>query len=422
MRRIAAFVLVAVPALAGLSGASPVPAAVEASAGVVAASAGSQPGGAGEVPATGGLCPGLHWLASTPQRCTHGPDPVPPGHDGKSVPPLPEHEIAAAPDIVCSGDGVTGNRVHVLYVHPPGLDRYAQYLGSFRTWASRVDAIYDDSARETGGSRHIRFVTDANCAVVVTKVTLPASAITNFDAANRELRARGFNRVDRKYLIFSERHSNDYCGQGTFVPDSRPGQDNPNNVGPDYGYTYSGCWGELTPAHELGHNLGAVNYDAPNSSGGAHCTDEQDRMCYSDYPHYPPMQTWCSSAAYNRLLDCRHDDYFSTDPAPGSYLSGHWNAASNQFLIRGAQAPGTAAWVDAFGGCCVNLRSGPGTGYPLAGSVADEARVVIVCTARGTTHTGRYGSTNLWDRLSDGTWISDAFVYTATAQPAEPQC
>src|SRR5205085_8364732 len=39
-------------------------------------------------------------------------------------------------------------------------------------------------------------------------------------------------------------------------------------------------------------------------------------------------------SAHERLFDCNHDDYFNTAPAAGSYLAGHWNAASNSFLEK----------------------------------------------------------------------------------------
>ena len=34
-------------------------------------------------------------------------------------------------------------------------------------------------------------------------------------------------------------------------------------------------------------------------------------------------------------LDCGHDDYFSTNPKPKSYLAENWNVAQSEFLLRG---------------------------------------------------------------------------------------
>jgi LasA protease len=69
----------------------------------------------------------------------------------------------------------------------------------------------------------------------------------------------------------------------------------------------------------------------------------------------------------------------------------------------------------------VDSNGGPGTGYPIVGSVADGATVTISCWRNGTSHTGRYGATSVWDKLSDGTWVSDAYVYTGTSTIG-PQC
>jgi LasA protease len=77
--------------------------------------------------------------------------------------------------------------------------------------------------------------------------------------------------------------------------------------------------------------------------------------------------------------------------------------------------------VDAFDSGSVNKRSGPGTSYPIVGSASDGTTLTISCWRNGTTHTGRYGTTSVWDKLTDGTWVSDAFVYTGT-NTIGPQC
>ncbi|MEV7520522.1 RICIN domain-containing protein [Streptomyces sp. NPDC091371] len=243
--------------------------------------------------------------------------------------------VAAGPagqTVQCDGDGSTGNRVQVVYVHAPGRDRYAEYAASFRKWAADADLIYATSAQETGGVRHIRYVTAADCTPTVLNIELPASALAEFSATNSALAGKGLDRRDRKYMIFADAQV--YCGIGTFNGDERPGQANQSNFGPSYGRTDSGCWGGHTAAHELGHNLGAVNNSAPNTSRGAHCTDEFDVMCYSDTPYYPQMRNICTNQASENILDCNHDDYFHTSPKAGSYLATHWNIADNQFLMR----------------------------------------------------------------------------------------
>ncbi|MDH6580444.1 RICIN domain-containing protein [Kitasatospora sp. MAP5-34] len=247
--------------------------------------------------------------------------------------PAPAAPADGGSAVVCDGDGTSGNRVQVLYVHGSDQDRYAQYLASFKKWAADVDVIYDASAQQTGGDRHVRYVTDADCTANVLDVQLPDSALSDFGATNDALAQLGYNRHDRKYMMFADAAV--YCGIGTFAGDERPEQANLSNFGPSYGRSDSACWSAHVAAHELGHNLGAVNNSAPYSSKAAHCTVDWDLMCYSDAPYYPTMQTLCPDQAQQDRLDCTKDDYFNTNPKPGSYLSTHWNVADNQFLITG---------------------------------------------------------------------------------------
>ncbi|WP_432987856.1 RICIN domain-containing protein [Dactylosporangium sp. CA-233914] len=236
--------------------------------------------------------------------------------------------------VACDGDGVTGKRVQVLYVRDAKTaSRFSQYLESFRTWSAGVDTIYNASAQETGGERHVRFVTTSDCKVDVREVELPAGGLDTFDATINGLKALGYNRTDRKYMIFGE--SKVYCGIGTFAGDTQPGANNRSNGGPGYGRSDTGCWAASVAAHELGHNLGAVNNNAPNSSKAAHCLDEYDIMCYNDSGGLK-TSVKCSDRAHEDRLDCNHDDYYNTNPSPGSYLANNWNVANNQFLIAGS--------------------------------------------------------------------------------------
>ncbi|WP_412538868.1 discoidin domain-containing protein [Longispora sp. K20-0274] len=284
-------------------------------------------------------CAGLYRLRMT-GACTHGPDAPPPGLDAtRPVAPATTNTLAAAA-APCVGDGVSGNRVQVLYVHGPNTDRYNQYKASFLQWTQDMDTIYNESAKETGGTRHLRFVHDAACQPVIANVAISSAAVSSFDGTINALKGLGYTRTDRKYALWVD--STVYCGIGEFTGDDRKTAANQSNFGPMFARSDSGCWDGHTMAHEIGHNLGAVSYSAPNSSGGAHCTDEYDVMCYSDSPNYPPMRYVCNDRAHEMRFDCNHNDYFHTSPPAGSYLATHWNVADSVFLIAegGGPAPG----------------------------------------------------------------------------------
>ncbi len=330
--------------------------------------------------AKGAPCAGAYEVVSR-DICSHGPDKVPPGLDvSRDVKPVARaaaqpaaparDESGAVPDdvavardegavtpggsmpalvaeaapggapfavgdagIACDGDGRSGKRIQVLYLYEFGNpSRYREYLASFRTWAAGVDAIFDASAAETGGSRRLRYVTTPDCKVDVAEVQVPAGALASFEANITALRELGYNRTDRKYLIFAD--TKVYCGIGTFIGDRRPGRGNRNNGGPSYGRTDAGCWSAAVAAHELAHNLGAVLSSAPNASKAGHCVDDYDLMCHRD-DRATPLRVVCGDRGHELRLDCNHDDYFHTDPSPGSYLAKNWNVADNQFLLRG---------------------------------------------------------------------------------------
>ena len=302
--------------------------------------------------------PGLRVRRGVPPVTDKAPEPVPPVRESAEVPPdaeivrdeggsaLTAGKPALVPDaapgeadfvmgnhgVACEGDGRTGKRVQVAYLHAFGTpSRYTDFLGSIRVWSAGIDAIYDASAAETGGSRHIRFVTTPSCQVDVAEVQVPKDALSSFRLTLDALRTLGYNRTDRKYLLFAD--STVYCGISTFVGDKRPGAGNRNNGGPSYGRIDSGCWSATMGAHQLTHTLGAILQDSPNSTGAGSCTDDADLLCGRDRTD-TPVRAVCPKKHENRL-DCGHDDYFSTNPKRGSYLAENWNVAQSEFLLRG---------------------------------------------------------------------------------------
>jgi hypothetical protein len=293
--------------------------------------------------------------------CTHGPDPAPAGTDVRETPSTAEVRTNAglspipsavnttpgtttAPTdgtgaIMCSGDGVTGKRVEVLYVVPADkTDRFETIKDALGQYVIRADRQLNASARETGGSRHWRFVTEADpagsapCILKMTKVAIGSTADDSFDAMISAVKAQGYNRSDRKYLMFGE--SNVYCGIGTLYGDSRPEQTNVNNGSyAQYARADAGCW-NYAEAHELMHNLGGVQKDSPNATPGYHCSDEADEMCYDDDGSGPVIMRNVCSGRDGSLFDCNHDDYFlAGTPAASNYLATHWNTANSAFLI-----------------------------------------------------------------------------------------
>jgi hypothetical protein len=288
-----------------------------------------------------GPCAGLFQVKGiTSTMCTHGPDAAPAGLSVKRrVAPLATTALAAPGLAVCEGDGTAGRRVEVLYIHG-STSRYSEYLETFRTLAEGVDVIFNESAKETGGERHVRYVTETVndvCRPVVRDVQIADAALNADDWAPllKAVQAAGYTRTDRKYLQFVD--ADVYCGIGGFAGDTRKSDANRSNVGPEYARTDNGCWIAGIAAHELGHTLGAVNNNAPNSSKHAHCTDEFDVMCYKDGDEVV-IRTVCPSRSHDDRLDCNHDDYYNTNPAAGSYLATNYNVADNLFLIQGAGA------------------------------------------------------------------------------------
>jgi hypothetical protein len=78
------------------------------------------------------------------------------------------------------------------------------------------------------------------------------------------------------------------------------------------------------------------------------------------------------------------------------------------------------------GSCGLMLRSGPGySDYAVLGVLPEGAEVEVVCQAVGETISNGYASSAIWDRLTNGAWVSDFYVSTpniGTSSPPIPQC
>jgi len=73
-------------------------------------------------------------------------------------------------------------------------------------------------------------------------------------------------------------------------------------------------------------------------------------------------------------------------------------------------------------GSALTVRASPGTGYDAWSSVNDGATVNILCQTEGSQVTGTYGTTTIWDMLSNGGFVSDAYVNTGADGYVEHRC
>ncbi|MEX2393554.1 MAG: hypothetical protein WD826_03635, partial [Actinomycetota bacterium] len=247
---------------------------------VVGGSSGACPPGSTEIGDTG--------------TCTHGFDPA----DTTAV--APARRAAAANTLSCEGDGQSGRRIQVLYLYQQGSEnKLDDVRATLQQRTKDVDDIIVASAAKTGGTRHGRFVTTSapDCFADVRGVAVSASSLNgDFNTLAPELAAKGFDRFDRKYLTFSDKPDAFAGGIAQWIDDDSPDpvlssqnnsalhamvfKYNPNvpaqETDPDL------WWSARSAAHELGHILGAVQNSAPRTSGGSHCNDGLDVMCYND--------------------------------------------------------------------------------------------------------------------------------------------
>ena len=304
---------------------------------------------------------------------------------------------AAGTSVACIGDGTTGNRVQAIYARAADVpDRYGSVVGLIRQYAADADYQVNVSAGQSGVGRRVRYVT-ASCSLSVASVVLSSAGDDSFTAMRSELRAKGFNRSDRKYLVWADA-SVGICGLGELYNDDRPTPDNYNNGGPAYARVDAPCWG-YAEAHELLHTLGAVQSSAPNSTSAGHCVDENDTMCYVDTSGTSMLSSCPGFPSWQ--VDCSLDDYFNADADPSGYLSTHWNVADSSFL-EGAPAPPAPPSIAA---------SVPGTFY-----AGNGVRVTAAVTVpAGRTFTVSWSSSRTDCKFFAATGVANTFYCPVTS-------
>jgi hypothetical protein len=147
--------------------------------------------------------------------------------------------------------GSTGNRVQVLYVREASkASRHATLLTALRSMVADVDDTFALSSPTSG--RRVRWVQDTSCQPVVPEVVVANGVLTGsndgLSALAAALEAMGYNRDDRKYLVFSD--ASVLCGVGQYFVDSQASAANHSNGGQAmYARVDTGCWATYASYH-----------------------------------------------------------------------------------------------------------------------------------------------------------------------------
>jgi hypothetical protein len=391
------------------------------------------------------------YLANHPDVCTHGPDDAPGNVDVRTRRTTEELQArgkvarqqsggnltnvgstvgTSTPStdgtgqVVCEGDGTTGPRVQVLYVHASDVpSRFAALQDTIGSYMLNMDAKYNASAQETGGARHVRFVTEPSasgpCQLSLREVVITPTGDDSFNNTITDVKAAGWDAgvigQPRKFVMLVD--ANVLCGIGSIYGDDSPGQTNYNNsVAGMYDRSDNGCWDYAEP-HELMHNIGGVQLSAPHTSGGYHCNDEYDIECYNDGGATSTLQYLCPSS-HEQRFDCNHDDYYSTNPPANSYLATHWNAANSKFLINPGTPPADTTAPAVPTGVAASASGATVTVTWVLGSDADLAGYRVY---RNGAQVGTTGKTGSWSEpVANGTYTYTVASVDTTGNVSAP--
>ncbi|RSD26020.1 hypothetical protein [Amycolatopsis eburnea] len=70
----------------------------------------------------------------------------------------------------------------------------------------------------------------------------------------------------------------------------------------------------------------------------------------------------------------------------------------------------------------MNVRASASTSAAIKGLAANYAKVNIECYVEGDTVTGKFGTSNIWDRIGPGHYVSDTYLQTGSDLPVAPKC
>ncbi|MEU9113291.1 peptidase [Streptomyces sp. NPDC048483] len=118
------------------------------------------------------------------------------------------------------------------------------------------------------------------------------------------------------------------------------------------------------------------------------------------------------------------DDYLDLDAIVGS-LDDSADASTAGDADGTAPAARAALHHSSYAtapGYRLKVRQGPGTDTPVVRRLAEGARIQIRCQTRGQRVSGPYGTSNIWDNIAPGEYVSDAYVRTGSSGMVTQSC
>jgi hypothetical protein len=287
--------------------------------------------------------------------CTHGGDTAPLGYDEQVAAAVEDGSFTIQPASCGTGDHL----LQAVYGNPNDRDRsFATVKRIRREVRSAIDEAATIFRLETSGYDMAWECSSAGRPVVKV-VELGGVVDTSYGFNDWVSDARTFLNLqepNRVYVLFFDDGSDPfkgipsaypYSGQGTLDPDTSPGTGNANNTGPAYAlidaisenaavgepdpnpFGYNSGWSSWPVVHEVLHNFGAVQLQAPDADGGWHGNDEHDVMTYGKQ-----VTPECTSGPTPERIDCGGDSYFNANPPTGSWLDTHFNLATDSVWIE----------------------------------------------------------------------------------------
>ncbi len=102
-------------------------------------------------------------------------------------------------------------------------------------------------------------------------------------------------------------------------------------------------------------------------------------------------------------------------------MAGVAGIAAAIVVVGAGPAFAAAGTVHTDSGAPLTVRSSPSASAGSVGSIADGTAVTISCQTNGSTVDGKYGTSDIWDKVGNG-YVSDAYVYTGSDGRVAPDC